>query len=387
MNVEIFKYIIDNGECTIPQIASETGLSIPTVTKYLAELQDEGYVDTGGSQSGHRGRKATIYTAGKNSAFFLGVDIKHFSIVLQLVDIVGNAVQKKEVTDFLFENTPAALDRIVTEILSFIRESGALATRVRTACVNISGRVNTHAGHSYSIFRFEGDETPLADILSERTGIKTIIHNDTQAMTYGEYRTGSAGNWDNILFLNISWGLGMGIILNGKPYYGSNGYAGELGHIYAFDNEIMCHCGKKGCLETEASISAMVRKIESRIRKGENSVLSRLVKNGDAITPEAIRSAVEKEDPICLEIIEEMGINLGRQVANLINVFNPQAIIVGGTLADISDDILLPIKMTVNRYALKLICRNVEIVKAALGSDSGVTGACLLARDAFISAL
>lgn len=387
MNVEIFKYIINNGECTIPQIASATGISIPTVTKYLAELQNEGYVDTGGSQSGHRGRKATIYTAGKDSSFFLGVDIKHFSIFLQLIDTVGNTVQKKEITGFLFENTPATLDRIVTEIQSFASESGPMSARIKTACVNISGRVNTHAGHSYSIFRFEGDETPLADVFSERTGIKTIIHNDTQAMTYGEYRTGNAGSWSNILFLNISWGLGMGIILNGKPYYGSNGYAGELGHIYAFDNEIMCHCGKKGCLETEASISAMVRKIEARIRNGENSVLSKYVRNGEAITPEAIRDAVGKEDPVCLEIIEEIGINIGRQVANLINIFNPQAVIVGGTLADISDDIILPIKMTVNRYALKLICRNVEIVKAALGPDSGVTGACLLARESFISVL
>ena len=387
MNVDILKYVMNNGRCTIPQIAASTGLSIPTVTKYLAELQSEGHISNEGSISGLRGRKAAIFTVERTSAYFLGVDIKHFSIVLQVIDAVGDAVKKKEVDGFIFENTPAVLDRIVAEISSFLDSCGNIRRHVRRACVNISGRVNTHAGHSYSIFRFEGDETPLADLFSERIGVKTIIHNDTQAMAYGEYRTGSAGVWENILFLNISWGLGMGIILDGKPYYGSNGYAGELGHIYAFDNEIMCHCGKKGCLETEASISAMVRKIGERIRNGENSVLVKYIRNGESITPFAIRDAVEKEDPICLEIIEEIGMNLGRQVANLINIFNPQAIIVGGTLPEISEDIILPIKMAVNRYALKLICRNVEIVKASLGPDAGVTGACLLAREAFISSL
>lgn len=110
--------------------------------------------------------------------------------------------------------------------------------------VNVSGRVNPESGYSFSQFNFE--ERPLADVLSEKLGHKVTIDNDTRAMTYGEYMQGCVKGEKDIIFVNVSWGVGIGIIIDGKVYTGKSGFSGEFGHVNAYDNEIICHCGKKG---------------------------------------------------------------------------------------------------------------------------------------------
>lgn len=137
--------------------------------------------------------------------------------------------------------------------------------------VNVSGRVNPESGYSFSQFNFE--ERPLADVLSEKLGHKVTIDNDTRAMTYGEYMQGCVKGEKDIIFVNVSWGVGIGIIIDGKVYTGKSGFSGEFGHVNAYDNEIICHCGKKGCLETEASGSALHRILLERIQSGESSIL------------------------------------------------------------------------------------------------------------------
>lgn len=140
-------------------------------------------------------------------------------------------------------------------------------------------------------------------------------------MTYGEYMQGCVKGEKDIIFVNVSWGLGIGIIIDGKIYKGKSGFSGEFGHISTFDNEIICHCGKKGCLETEASGSALHRTLLERIKKGENSILSERINMENPLTLDEIIAAVNKEDVLCIEIVEEIGQKLGKQIAGLINIF------------------------------------------------------------------
>ena len=172
--------------------------------------------------------------------------------------------------------------------------------------INISGRVNPESGYSFSIFNFS--ERPLAEVLTEKIGYSVCLDNDTRAMTYGEYMKGCVNGEKNILFVNISWGLGIGIIIDGKIYTGKSGFSGEFGHINAFENEIICHCGKKGCLETETSGSALHRILLQRIHEGESSILSKRVDTkNNPLTLDEIITAVNKEDLLCIEIVEEIG--------------------------------------------------------------------------------
>ena len=181
--------------------------------------------------------------------------------------------------------------------------------------------------------------------------------------------------------VSIFW-LGIGIIIDGKIYTGKSGFSGEFGHVNAFDNEILCHCGKKGCLETEASGSALHRTLLERIARGESSILSeRAAEAENPITMDEIIEAVEKEDLLCIEIVEEIGQKLGRQIAGLISIFNPELVIIGGTLSLTGDYIIQPIRTAVRKYSLNLVNRDAVIIQSGLKAKAGVVGACMLARS------
>ena len=185
----------------------------------------------------------------------------------------------------------------------------------------------------------------------------------------------------DIIFVNISWGLGIGLILNGKLYYGKSGFSGEFGHVTAYDSEILCHCGKKGCIETEASGSALHRIILERSQKGESSILSNRIDADKPLTLDNIISAVNNEDMLCIEVIEEIGQKLGKQIAGLINIFNPELVIIGGSLSQTGDYILQPIKTAVRKFSLNLVNRDTIITLSKLKDKAGVIGACMLARS------
>ena len=245
--------------------------------------------------------------------------------------------------------------------------------------VNIGGRVNTQSGYSYSYFYF--DERPLSQIIGERIGVSVSIENDSRAMIYGEYISGVIHGEKNILFVNMNWGLGLGIMIDGKLYYGKSGFSGEFGHVSAFDNEIICWCGKKGCLETEVSGYAIHRMLLERIRQGSSSVLENKVKEDGDISLADIVEAIRMEDVLTIEIVEEVGMLLGRWLAGLINLFNPDLVILGGPLSLAQDYLRLPVKSAMKKYSLNLVNQDTELKISQLGERAGLIGACMLTRS------
>lgn len=378
---KIITHYIYNGGSTIVDLSKELNLSIPTVAKLVNEMCEEGYLKDYGKLETEGGRHPILYGLNPDSGYFVGVDIKKFSLDIGLINFKGDIVDLQMNLPYNFENTPEARDTLCEMVKDFIRHvSEELSHKILNVCINISGRVNPEAGYSYSIFNFS--ERPLDEILTQKIGYQVSIDNDTRAMTYGEYLQGCVKGEKNILFINISWGLGMGIIINGRIYMGKSGFSGEIGHIQAFDNEVICHCGKKGCLETGASGSALHRIFIERIRNGESSILSKRVQEMNTpLTLDEIIRAINKEDPLGIEIVEEIGQRLGKHIAGLINIFNPEMVIIGGTLALTEDYILQPIKTAVRKYSLNMVNKDSVIVTSKLKEKAGVVGACMLARS------
>lgn len=378
---KIITYYIYNGGSTIVDLSKELNLSIPTVAKLVNEMCEEGYLKDYGKLETEGGRHPILYGLNPDSGYFVGVDIKKFSLDIGLINFKGDIVDLQMNLPYNFENTPEAMDTLCEMVKDFIRHvNEELSQKILNVCINISGRVNPEAGYSYSIFNFS--ERPLDEILTQKIGYQVSIDNDTRAMTYGEYLQGCVKGEKNILFINISWGLGMGIIINGRIYMGKSGFSGEIGHIQAFDNEVICHCGKKGCLETGASGSALHRIFIERIRNGESSILSKRVQEMNTpLTLDEIIRAINKEDPLGIEIVEEIGQRLGKHIAGLINIFNPEMVIIGGTLALTEDYILQPIKTAVRKYSLNMVNKDSVIVTSKLKEKAGVVGACMLARS------
>ena len=207
-------------------------------------------------------------------------------------------------------------------------------------------------------------------------------------MAYGEFNAGLVKEEKNVLFLNLDYGLGMGVMINSQLYYGKSGFAGEFGHIPLFNNNIICQCGKKGCLETEGSGWALTRNFREKIEAGTSSIL--IEKNGKAISTQSIEmdaiiEAANNDDVLAIDLIADLGEKLGRGIALLINIFNPELVIIGGSLANTGEYLILPIKSAINKYSLSLVNSDTKIKRSLLGEKSGVIGACLLARNRLLN--
>lgn len=382
---EVLNHIVQSGTFTIPDIVENTGISATTIAKYVNELQDDNILivqDT--VKTVRRGRRPILYGIRPDASYFVGVDIKASSLTLGLMDISGKMLSIVNDDSFRFDDSYAKYEEICVAVGRFIKESGRCISCI---CVTVGGRVNTVKGTCASHFNFEDNgEVPIADVLSERFGCKVIIENDTKAITYGEYMSMKDKTIRNFLYVNIGWGLGLGVIIDGKQLTGANGYAGEFGHMPFYDNDVICHCGKKGCIETEASGSAINRKLVQRIKNGEQSILAPRVLKGQQLTIQEILYAAEKEDPLCVDLISQTGTELGRHLAGMINLFNPEMIMIGGTLSKAAAYYFLhPLSASVRKYSLKLLSRDVTLLTSSLGDDAGIVGACFVARNSVLS--
>ena len=384
MREKIIEIILQKKTFTIMDIAEASGKSVPYVSVLMKEFLREGLVEELSSlDTGRKGRRPGLFRVRPSHAYYLGVDVKAFGLIIGLMDFQGEMVRIERIQDFVYENTHSCFNDVCDRVQGFLAGLDP-DIRARLAAINfcLGGRVDSLHGASASVFNFEETyATPLSEMLKDIFSVPVSLINDTTAMAYGEYYSSAAPGVKNVLFANVGWGLGLGIILDGSLYYGHNGYSGEMGHYPYYNNKILCHCGKMGCIETEVSLQAIRRKLIERIRQGENSILSSKVLSTSTITVRDILGAVEKEDPLCIELISWTGSELGRHLAGMINLFNPESIIIGGTLTEVpSYYFLQSVILSVRKYALRLISQNVTIAASSLGDTAGVVGACLIAR-------
>lgn len=374
----IINHYINHGNSTITDLSRAVDLSVPTVTKFIVEMCRSGYINDYGKLETNGGRHPNLYGLNPDSAYFVGVDLQAEAVVLGLMDFKGDMIKVKPIAPFMLRNDDECIDNICRYVLDFIREAGVPEEKIINININIPSRVNPKTGHSFGFFNYI--EKPLYTMFAERLGFHVSIDNDTRAMAYGEYMKGCVEKEKNIIFVNVSWGLSISIIIDGKIYYGKSGFSGEFGHIPAYDNEVLCYCGKKGCLETEVSGSALYRKLIQKVREGETSILSGRILDNEPLTLHDIIAATNREDTLCIDLVENVGRELGRQVSTLINIFNPDLVVVGGTLSQTGDYLIQPIEASVRKYSLSLVNKDTRIRRSALLENAGITGACMLAR-------
>ena len=379
MKRQIINHYLYNHSSTLPDLAKELKVSVPTITKFIGEMTEEDYIISYGKQETNEGRPPTLYGLNPKSGYFIGVDIKQTTLNLAAMNFIGEIFESKMGVPCKLNNTPEGLERLCTEILSFIDQLEIEHDKILNIGINISGRVNPESGYSYSCFNFE--ERPLAEILSERMNFPVSIDNDSRSMTYGEMMKGVVKGEKNVIFINLSWGLGCGLIFNGELYTGKSGFSGEFGHFSVFDNEKICNFCKKGCLETEVSGLALYRNLIHAVEEGKESILSDKIKEDpSSLSLDDIIDATNKEDLLCIELIEDIGQKLGRYLASLINLLNPELVVIGGELALTEDYILQPIRGAVRKYSLNLVNKDTALVLSKLQEKAGIVGACMLAR-------
>lgn len=381
---KLLAHFISQGAATIPEMSKAVGVSLPTATSALNELMKAGLVTEIGKKDNSTGRIPMVYDLIPTAGYFVGVNTEMDCLALAASDFSGNLITEKTRVPYVYENTPENLERMGTIINDFIATLPVSKEEILQVCVNVAERVNPFEGRAYNMFTFLKES--LTDKLTEMIQLPVCIENDSRSMAFAEFVKGRCRGLKDVIFVNVCWGLGIGIIMGGQLYYGKSGYSGEFGHMTAYNNNIICHCGKIGCVETEVSGRALKRKLTEKILEGKTSILSDKVLNRkEDITLQDILDAIAKEDVLSLATLQHIADELGKQLAGIINIFNPEMLVIGGEMSVTGDYLTLPVNMGIKKYSLNIMNEDSQIVTSELKGLAGITGACLMARHRLLS--
>ena len=381
----ILRICIERGEHSIASFSEELNASVPTVTKLIGELMDEGFMVELGKWGTSGGRRPSIYGLNPKAGFFAGVDIRNSHASISFTDFKGDPIAFDDNIPFVMERKEESVHRISKAVRDYAEIKGIEWEKVLGMGISLAGRVNRLTGYSNN-YSFDPDR-PINKILEDDLMIPVVIDNDSRAMAYGEYIAGVVKSEKNVIFVNMSWGLGMGLIIDGHLYYGTSGYSGEFGHFPLLDNDIICRCGKVGCLETGASGSALVRMVMNQLKAGRASSLSRIYRKEGKVDIHDIFNAISEEDVLAIDTLGEIGQNLGRGLAGLINVFNPELVVIGGKMSIAGDYLMLPVQTTVNKLSQNIAYQDTKIKYSILRGEAASRGDCLLSRSHLLGVL
>ena len=270
----------------------------------------------------------------------------------------------------------AVLDRMCASLEAAAAQAGVAVDGLRGLGIASPGAIDAAAGVVTQAPQLPGwKDVPLAHILSERLGLPARLENDASAAALGEHRYGAGRGARHMVYLTVSTGIGGGIIIDGRLYRGASGAAGELGHVIIdVDSDAACKWCGRGCLEVLASGTAIARRGERLLREGAAPVLAALVGEGGSVGAEVMAEAARRGDGGCREAFAEAGRYLGVGLANYLNIFNPEAIVVGGGVSRSGDLLMAPARETMRRHAIREALEHARVETAALGEKSGLLG-------------
>ncbi len=355
---QIIQFFIRQGERTIPELCQMSLLSVPTATKAITELVERGILmETGRRESGG-GRPPAKFGLNPKVGYIIGIELLLKSFKLNIVNLAHEVVYEYETNDFNItrrDESFAFLENIVPQIIA---EQQLIIDKILGVGIGITGRVNSKNGSSHSYLNFQ---EPLVTLLQSSWNLPVFIDNDTHLMTLGEQTFGLAQSVENALYINLSQSLGVGLISGGNIHIGNSGFAGEFGHIPFSENNRMCICGKTGCLETVVSGVALESLFEEQT--GKNVSYLNLLKRANA------------GDIGISAMLNQMGEHLGKAASILIQVFNPQLIVLGGGFAPIGEQMKYAIQRGINVYGLPQLIENCELKVSLIGKKAAMLGA------------
>ena len=322
-----------------------------------------------------------MHEIGERERPVLALDLGGTKIVTALVTRDGDIISRETRPTLAEEGRESVIDRIFSSLDHLLGVKGIMARQLHSISIASAGVIDIENGIVTSSPRLPGwQDVPLRGIIEEKYHVTTYLINDANAAALGEHRYGAGRGAGNLIYITVSTGIGAGIIINGQLYSGASGGAGEIGHTTISINGPRCNCGNTGCLEVLASGTAIAEEAIRRIHQGERTSLKDIADNKMAnITAEMVSAAAMEGDSLAGDIIRQAIVYLGIGIVNLVNLFNPEVIIIGGGLSKIGDPLFDLVRRAVRERAFKLSGRAVQIVSAELGDYSAVLGAAILA--------
>ena len=312
--------------------------------------------------------------------YYLGLDLGGTKIMAAVVKEDGIVINSKRILTLAEKGFEEVLNKICILIDNIIEESRINLNEISAMGIGVPGAVNYPKGSIYFLPNLPGwTDFPIRDFFMSKYNIPVMLNNDANAAALAEYTFGNGRGIKNMIFLTVSTGIGAGLIVEGNLVNGAWGTAGEVGHMI-LDVGIdahECNCGNKGCWETISSGSAVAKRARDRIKAGEKSKITDLV-SADNIGAEHVFAAQAMGDTLAAEVTDRAMDFLGTGIANLVNIINPERVIIGGGVAKVGDLLFTTVREKVSKIAYGPAA-NVEIKPAHLGEKTGVIGAAALA--------
>ena len=313
-----------------------------------------------------------------SSQAIIGIDLGATNIKSLLMDKEGKILVSDKRPSLGNEGKEKVISQIISSIKTLQKEEVKLGiSQFLGIGIGSPGPLNVEEGIIYQSPNIPGwQNVPLVRILEGKIHLPVFLENDANAAALGEWWKGAGKGFSYILLLTLGTGIGGGAIINGKVYRGARGCGMELGHMIIKEGGMICGCGARGCLEAYASATAVVKRAKAIIKQGHKSYLSQLIKDMDDLTCEDVFKAASKKDELALLIVEETARYLGTGIGNLLNIFNPDVVILAGGMVKAKEVLFNPVEKYTRLNCLKSCWEMVKIVPAKLGENSGAVGAC-----------
>ncbi len=370
-----------NAPLSRADISNKTGLNRSTVSSIVKELIQNRRVRETELQKSELGRPGMSLELSPEGACAIGVEIGVNFISILLTDFVAQPIWRRRITvdsqleQSAFEHTKG----LVQEALSRANAQGSHPLGIG---VGVPGLVNIERGELMFAPNLKWSNVPLRDLLASCFNLPVYVENDANAAALGEYYFGIARGVKTFIYLSADIGLGGGIILGGKLFRGSGGYAGEVGHISVNPDGESCGCGRRGCWETVIGPRAVVRQVRTTLANGTASLIRDMANDDlESITFDLVIQAAEAGDAVAVEALRGVGMWLGIGIANLVNTFNPELVVLGGALARASNILTPVIHATVQSQALRPSLEVLKIATSAHGSEACIVGSAALVLD------
>ena len=384
----VLRYIHNEMSVSRAKIAQATGLNKSTVSSLVESLLERNLIHETGTNSGSTGRPAILLEINPRAGGIIGAELGVDFIAVALTDFKGNILwQQRKIT-----NPKDAPQKTLSHTLDLIHKATDFCKEQELYLFGMGlstpGTVDLDEGVLIFAPNLHWRNIPLRKYFSDQTGFKVFIENDANASAIAEHLFGVAKQSKNFIFVFAGVGIGGGLFLNGELYRGNNGYAGELGHspIMAEPFQSPCHCGNRGCWETYANQYSIIQRVQARLEVKRSSIIPRLMEEQNApLSISIVKQAADAEDKEAIDSLSETGMAMGLGFASLINIFNPEKIILGGPLSIIGSYLLPSIRATVVKHSLPEISPKVEILLSSFEANASLIGAISIVVDDILS--
>ena len=381
---EVMRALRRQGRISRAEVSSITGWSKAKASQEIRSLVDKGYLVEIGEGASQGGRKPRLLRINNQLGYVAGIDIGATSLEVALADVTGLIIQRRsEMTD-VHLSPESVLGRCSELLAELTSAQGGTADQILGIGVGVPGPVDFSRGVLVAPpLMPEWENFRIRDFFKESfSSAFVVVDNDVNIMALGEQRAGEGAGIDHFISIKIGTGIGAGIISNGKIHRGSDGCAGDIGHICVDNKGPLCACGNIGCLEAMSAGPAIVSKAMEAARNGTSPILAQMLEsNGGTLRAEDVNAACREGDQAALDIIRASGQMVGDVLASLVNFFNPSHIFIGGGIANFGNHLLVAIRRAVLQRSLPLATTHLSIKFSRMGSDAGVTGAIALALD------